>query len=414
VLEHIPSPINFALTLRTALRDGGTLVLTTPNVDAVAPDTSPGLLIPLLSVGHHIVLQSERSLTALLREAGFEQVEVDHVGRASLIARCRCGSAIGTGATTAALPSGDRDRYRRYLSNAAAEVERDSDLWFGLTARGFREAIHAADRLVAEPLWNDFSAACRRRFGIAPEAAAFHNGADEALNTLAAREPLCLGPVLLHRAFHRMLSGEPRASVEPLFGLAADACRRLRRSLQSIGADDGDAEDIAWVAGAEELLCAAERGAAQVPERFAALGPAPSDAATMIGGLPRRVDAYRQRTFVSLVNSARLDDADHMADVVAQVGARAKLPAAILTDDELNVLFCGAVRELQRPKATAERALELLRQLRAACAKAPDRAGSAETLLAPARNAEILALDLLGRKQEADALRGVASPTKGR
>jgi SAM-dependent methyltransferase len=413
VIEHVPSPLAFARTLRTVLRDSGTLVITTPDVEAVAPDTPPGLLIPLLSIGYHLVLQSKRSLTTLLRKAGFGEVEVRRVGGASLVARCQCGPAIDASAVASPQSPDDRGLYRRYLGDAATAAERDGDLWFGLTARGYREAVNAADSVAADSLWKDLSVACRRRFGFAPEAAAMvlQDGTGETLDVLAEREPLCLGPVLLHRAFHRLLMGEPRDSVETLFRLAADACGRLRRSLQSIGSDDGDAEDIAWVAEAEELLCAAERGDANVPERFAALGPAPGDAVTWPRAC-RRMDNYRRRIFVSLVNSARLDDADRV-DVVAQVEAQAALPGAKLTDDELDVLFCAAVRELQRPEPAPGRALELLQQFRAACAGAASRTGSAVGLVVPARNAEILALNLLGRKQEADAIRCVAEAEKG-
>jgi len=66
VIEHVPSPPAFVRTLSTALRDGGTLVLTTPDVEAVGPDTPHGLLAPLLSIGYHLVLQSKRSLEAVV------------------------------------------------------------------------------------------------------------------------------------------------------------------------------------------------------------------------------------------------------------------------------------------------------------------------------------------------------------
>jgi len=419
VIEHVPSPPAFVRMLWTALRDGGTLVLTTPDVEAVGLDTPRGLLVPLLSIGYHLVLQSKRSLKALLCNAGFVEVEVRQVGGTSLMARGQREAATLSLAFSGPDAPDNRDLYRRYLRDAAASVARDGDLWFGLTARAYREVVNAADRLAADALWDGFTAACRRRFGAAPETMAVIPGdvAGEALDILAAREPLCLGPMLLHRAFHRMLTGEARSAVESLFRSATDACGRLRRSLQRIGSDDGDAEDAAWVACAEDLLCAAERGAAEVPERFAALGSAPGDLGARRDGRSLQTDSYRRRIFVSLVNAARLDDADRLADATAQVEARAALPGTLLTADELDVLFCAAVRELQRPEAAAmaaARALELLRRLRASCdtAIAAGRAGSAAALIAPARDAELLALNVLGQTVEADALRRAAEDKK--
>jgi len=355
----------------------------------------------------------------LLRNAGFIKVEVRHVGGTSLFARCRGGAATEPPAVAGPDAPGDRDLYRRYLRDAAASVAPDGDLWFGLIGRAYREAVNAADRLAEDPLWDSFSVACQRRFGSAPETIAAVAGdvVGKSLDILAAREPLCLGPMLLHRAFHRMHTGEARSAVETLFRSAANTCGRLRRSLQHIGVDDGDAEDAAWVACAEELLCAAERGAAEVPERFAALGSAPGDLGAKRDGRRLQTDSFRRRIFVSLVNAARLDDADRLADVIMQVEARAALPGTLRTDDEFDVLFCAAVRELQRPEAAAAaRALELLRQLRAACAAADAAglAGSAASLIAPARDAELLALDVLGRKVEADALRWAAEDKKSR
>jgi hypothetical protein len=179
--------------------------------------------------------------------------------------------------------------------------------------------------------------------------------------------------------------------------------------LQRIGTDDGDAEDLGWVAAAEALLCAAERGARNVPERFAALGPSPGDACAQREGRPLHTEHYQRRIFVSLINAAQFAEADRLAHVVPAVEGRAALPGALLADDELDVLYCAAARELQSHNGVAERALALVRQLRTACdaARAAGRLGSAATLPAPARDMEILALDVLGRRQEANALRQV-------
>ncbi len=408
VIEHVASPPAVVRALRTAMRNAGTLLLTTPDVAAVEPATSPGVLVPLLSVGYHLVLQSAASLTGLLRDAGFVEVDVRRAGGGQLTARCRNGPATrepGAAVTDLA----PREQYRRYLHDAAQTVDRDGDLWFGLTARAYREAVNAADSAAADIEWDAFSAACRRRFGFDPEAAAMANSdtAEQSLEKLVVREPLCLGPVLLFRAFHRLHGGEPRTAVEGLLAHAVDASNRLRQALQDIGSDDADAEDLGWVAAAEALLCAAERGARDVPERFALLGPSPNDALVRRDGHSLRTEHYQRRIFVSLVNAARFEEAERLAHVVAATEARAALPGVLLDDDELDVLFCAAARELQWPKGTAGRALDLLGQLRAACeaARAAGRLGSAATLPEPARDTEILALEILGRSGEADALR---------
>lgn len=404
VIEHVASPPDFIRTLWAALREGGTLLLTTPDIGAAGPDTPPGLLAPLLSVGYHLVLQSEGSLAALLRGAGFTDVVVHRSGGASLVARGHRGVARPPSAVSEA------DQYHRYLQAAAAAVQGDGDLWFGLVARSYREAVNKADHAAADATWRDFSGACRRRFDRDPEAGLpIPGGVIATLEDLAGQEPLCLGPVLLHRALHRMLLGEPRSSVESVFVAAVAACERLRAALQRIGTDDGDAEDVAWVARAEGILCAAERGAGDVPERIAALGPAPGDAASIREGRGRRANSFKRRAFVSLVNAGTLDAAGHLIDVVAATEVRS-VSGSILADEELDVLYCAAVRELQLAAGSAERALALLRILGTACAasrSAGQLTGSAVTLAAPARDAEILALECLGRPGEAAALRAV-------
>jgi SAM-dependent methyltransferase len=402
VIEHVASPPDFVRTLWAALREGGTLVLTTPDIDAARPDTPRGLLVPLLSVGYHLVLQSAASLAALLREAGFTTVVVRRSGGASLVAWGHRGAAGSAAAVT------DGGQYRRYLRAAADAVQRDGDLWFGLAARSYREAVNSADPAAADAGWADFAAACHRRFGLDPDAVRAPDAAADTLEDLAEREPLCLGPMLLHRALHRMLLGTPRSAVEPLFAAAVAACVRLRAALQRIGTDDGDAEDVAWVAQAEGILCAAERGAEDVPERTITLGSAPGDAASIRDGHSQRADSFKRRAFVSLVNAGSLDAAGRLIEVVASVEGRLVPGGTALADDELDVLYCAAVRELQLTAGSAARGLGLLRRLGAACAAARSAGrmnGSAVTLAAPARDAEILALERLGRGDEAAALR---------
>jgi SAM-dependent methyltransferase len=367
VTEHVPAPLDFMRTLHAAMRDGGTLVLTTPDLGGVSPETPPALLVPLLSIGYHLVLQSKTSLEYLLRHAGFSNIAVTHLGGTSLRATCSRGTARA--ATNA---PADRTQYRNYLRDAAQATRAEPDLWMGLTARAYREAVAAADLSAADQLWQEFATACRQRFGAEPADLAKRQApANEQLDAIVAKEPLCLGPVLLHRAYHLLHLGAGRTAAEPAFNGAVAACGHLRRTLQAIGADDGDAEDAAWVAAAESLLCAAERGAKDVPERFAALGRAPGDYGTDRDGHTGQTITYGHRLFVSLVNAGRLDDADRMTGIVPPIEARAAQKGTSLTNIEIDVLSCAVARELQRPHPDiAGRALALLQCLHTAAENA--------------------------------------------
>ena len=402
VLEHVTSPLGFLETLRTALTPGGTLVLTTPDVEAAAPGTPSGLLLPLLSVGYHAVLQSKRSLAWVLGQAGFVEVEVRQTGGASLRAVCRQdATALPNPCPTQA------DQYGRYLMEASAAAEPGSDLWLGLAARAYRDTVTAARQQEADGQWTILAEASVRRFGAELEAMPKAGLPPCAtLTALAWREPLCLGPLLLHRAYHLLLAGSGRASVEDLFLRSAASCAALRTLLQATEADDGDAEDVGWVAQAEALICAAERGDMSVTERFAALGASPGDASARNDGRPVRTEMYRRRLFVSLVNAGQLAQAAQLADVVAAAEHDA-LAQRVMGDEELDVLFCAVTSELQRPDGEAARGLELLRTFRLACAtaRAAGRAGSAVALTGPAHDAEVLALEKLGRWADAEALR---------
>jgi len=259
-IEHVSDPVAMLDTLRRALRPGGTLLLTTPAAEMIAPETGDGLLLPLLSVGWHVVLQTADSLRWALGQAGFGMVEVVREG-AQLIAIA--------GQLPPALQCTRAD-YLRWLRDIAAAAPQGSDLGLGSQARLYRETV-IADDPGADNALAGFVAAMASRYGLSLTEAAQLPMAPLPLVELAAREPLCLHGVFMARGWQARRLGE---AADGWFAAAISAATRLRQSLNAIGSDDGDAEDILLAAEAERILILAEHGAAGVMERLEALSAA--------------------------------------------------------------------------------------------------------------------------------------------
>jgi SAM-dependent methyltransferase len=379
VLEHVPDPAGLLRTLRGALRPDGTLLLTTPAAEAIVPTTSPGLLVPLLSAGWHMVIQTASSLELLLRRAGFDSVDVERSG-AQLVARA--------GAAPSAKDSG-RAEYIAWLAAAAAAVPSRSDLGLGLRARLFRERSSAGNHEAAALAWQDLDDAVAARFG-----ACLARWCDESPHALSLaemveREPLCLAGVLLHQGIEARRKGE---AAEPWLNGAASASMRLRAALRAIGSEDGDAEDVGFGATAQLIECAALRGDPGIASRIAALREE---------GGTRHAEAAARHCFVSLVNAGSLNEARKLEAVVAPAWA-ALTDERALAHEDCSLIFCGAVLELQDPEGDRETAVARLQALMEAL---PSRApASAEILLAPAVEAAALGLRLLERPAAAQSL----------
>lgn len=194
------------------------------------------------------------------------------------------------------------------------------------------------------------------------------------------------------------------------FECAMTAAELARQALRKIGVDDGDLEDVAWVAASEAILCAAWRGASEVPQMVSHLGPSPG-----VGAAAGRGPAIARRAFTTLVNRGHYDVARNLGDLATTALARAESAREPLVDDELDVLFSAAVLEANSASGDAALGVRLLRGLRAAAVRnlSARVGGSAATLVWPAVDAEILLLKRLGRKDELGALRnqGIATLT---
>ncbi|MGG5890654.1 class I SAM-dependent methyltransferase [Falsiroseomonas sp. HC035] len=392
VIEHLFRPVEILRLLRSALRPGGVLVLTTPNAGAIMPEMTPGILVPLLSVGFHTIIHTAASLAQALSAAGFCHVSVEDRGP-SLLAHASDAGTLWRQPNEA-----DRAAYCVYLEAAAAAAARGSDLRLGLLVRAYRDWVAAGELGAADRLEPLVSAEVTSRFGHAPEDVPV--GGPVSLEALAQEQPLALGPLLYAQAMHWRLRGAPAAEVHAMLGRAAAACDQLRHAFARIGTDDGDAEDIAWVARFEQVLAAAEAGIATGPGRLAGLGPAPGDAARS----QHRTALLRRRCFVTLVNAGNLEEAGEFGDVVPAAAERAAAGAA-MSDDEIDCLFTGAVRALNHQPGDAAAALRLARLApEALLRRVLTEPGARSAGLAwPSATLELLALERLDLGTEAEA-----------
>src|SRR5574340_799306 len=118
----------------------------------------------------------------------------------------------------------------------------------------------------------------------------------------------------------------------------------LRRALAERMLEDGETEDIEWVATAEALLCDAEAGALDLLSRLASLAPAAGGA----NGSERRRDIAR-RAFTSLVNARHyeLGRAVAAAEALEREVDASLLTRGPLPPTERDTLFGLAVLEVQ-------------------------------------------------------------------
>jgi len=385
-IEHMADPVPMLATLRQALRPGGTLLLTTPAAEMIRPDTGDGLLVPLLSAGWHLVIQTAESLGWALREAGFETVSVLREG-AQLV-------AMAGRLPDAALPDAAfRPQYREWLRQVAEAVPAESDLGFGARARLYRELV-IAGLAEADAVWQALDGAARGRWGHGLERLAAAPMAALSLGALVAREPMGLAGIMLARGWAQKRAGEAPQAV---FEAAIAAAGRLRAALRGVGADDGDAEDVAFAAEAELILLAVSRAEAGIAARLDALREA---------GGRRHADNIAPTCFVTLVNHAAFEQAQRLSDVVQSVLANLREASQPLTSTDASVVYCAAAMELQTRGGQPGLAITWLGQLRGRIlashrASGPDGIAAGADLYWPSVETEMLGWRLLGQHKAA-------------
>ncbi|NNM58068.1 class I SAM-dependent methyltransferase [Acidocella sp.] len=309
VLEHLEHPPEFLALMRAALGAQGILVLTTPDGEGITPALEAGVLMPLLSPGAHLVLQTAASLEHALRAAGFAHVTVLREGL-SLAAYASAAPFALSGNAAAG-----RAMYRRYLVERSRITAPESDLCFGFAGRGLFEAANDGDAAAVEAAWSVLLPAARARFGLdlASMRALPEGAADASLAGLARLMPLGLGMILFGRAMHLLSLDTDRAELLALLRLAGAAVEALQRALAKRSLTDGLSASIGRIIETEIWLCQAEAG----------------DAASAAGLIARADVVDGWRGFVALVNAGALEAAGALKAALLADMPDAALPAAL-------------------------------------------------------------------------------------
>ena len=332
-LEHVASPPEFLAILKAALAPGGVLVLTTPDAQAITPQTPPGQLAGLLSPGLHTVLQTAASLRQLLTRAGFADVSIESDAGA-LVATAAISRLPQQSPAAAFGPV-----FLDHLEARARDFSPRDDLFWGLAGRAFAEAVHASDLGRADRLRPRLHTAAASRFGIDLDRPHLPAGtAGCSLERMADLVPLNLAAILHADAMRHLAHGALRPSQRPRLEIAAAAARALVRASGELGMAEPLSEELAWVAAAEALLCAAAD--AEVGDIVEGLTTLPQAPGAIPGAPPNRRDAIVARAFVALVNAARYATARSLRDANPALAE----PAGRLG---LDAVFCRAVLDLQ-------------------------------------------------------------------
>ncbi len=389
VLEHIGAPLPFLQTLRRALAPGGLLALTTPNRARLRPDVPLAELVPILSVGAHLVLETEGSIRLLLEQVGFAHVATEANG-AQIIAYASDAPLK--------LPASDaapQRSYRAYLARRAGLATPGGFLWWGLQVRAYQESVAVGDWPEAERIWPTLRSACQEGFGFDLEdPASLPDTTGLALPALRGRVPGSLPNLLYLRVLHRLNGSRPPArmvDMEPWLRGAERAARDLTAALRPLAAEDQATIGVERSALSMLAASLAERADAGTLDAL--------DAA--VEADPAGRVAIARRCLVGVVNAGQ-------TDMARQVQARHDLDAASLEAwqpgqpfdaGKRDALFCLGMLELapDGDLALARRRFALVRALE------PDG-----PLALPALRAERVAADRMGDTDDVAALSDAA------
>jgi 2-polyprenyl-3-methyl-5-hydroxy-6-metoxy-1,4-benzoquinol methylase len=314
VLEHVAEPHGLLAAIRDRLSPEGILVMSTPNLALVRPETEEGALGRALSPGLHLVLYDRRALVRVLEQAGFAAIRIEESPET-----LRAFVALSPAALARlrpADPATERALLRGYFDTRAASAPPPSALACGFAYRHFKECVNAGLYDEAVPSRDRLARIYRERYGLDLERPAVAAGRKIPFNLTGA---LFFSGILELNGLRR-----PGKAAEA-FAASIAAGELLQESQSPLGLRDGETE---------ALLAQSRR---HLPMALAAAAPAAREIAAPRASLtdslfsrfrPRRPFLIAER-FVSPV--ARLSEVALPLDVVARRPA-ARLRIALLVE----------------------------------------------------------------------------------
>jgi SAM-dependent methyltransferase len=345
VLEHVAEPHGLLAALRERLSPEGILILSTPNLAIVRPETEEGALGRALSPGLHLVLYDHRSLAGVLERAGFAAVLVEESPETLRAFAARSPEALAR--LRPADPDAERALLRRYLAARAAGAPPGSALACGFAYRLLKEQVNAGLYAEAVASREALARIYRERFGLDLERPAVENGRRIPSNLTGA---LFFSGIL---ALNHL--GRPdRAAASFAGAIAAGAL--LQAGQNPFGLRDGETE--ALLAQSRKHLPMAL--AAVEPERAADEIEALERTAPGAGLPPALLGEARAQTFIRLVNAGAWAAAGRLAAGVARQTGEVR-PTDAETLDSLYCLGLLALHQERSEEAAQrfERAREL-------------------------------------------------------
>jgi SAM-dependent methyltransferase len=340
VLEHIAEPHALLAAIRDRLSPDGLLVLSTPNLALVRPETGDGALGRALSPGFHLMLYDRRALAGLLESAGFAAVRIDESPETLRAFAARSPAALER--LRPADPASERTLVRGYFAARAASAPPASSLACGFAYRHFKECVNAGLYAEAAASRVRLARVYSERFGL-----------DLDKPDLEARQalPFNLTGALFFSGILELNSlGRPDRAAG-CFAAAVAAGNTLQGRQTPFGLCDGETE--ALLAQSRKHLPMAL--AATEPDRAVREIEALERATPGEGrDLPAALLAEaRAQTFIRLVNAGAYAAAERLAPEIARQTAS----LAFEDDGEaLDSLYCLGMLALQqkRPDDAAE------------------------------------------------------------